>query len=102
MEDNIEDDDIPVMATGLDRQVPKPKVNDNYVNSLVMLPRGNIYTRGTVIGRKIDASVNAVGRRNDNPIIDTREYRIEFDYVEVSELTANIIAGSMYASCDYS
>ena len=30
---NSKYNDIPVMANGLDRQVPTPEVNDNYVNS---------------------------------------------------------------------
>ena len=50
------------------------------MNSSVMFPRGNNYDRGKVIGQKIDASGNYVERRNNNPILDTREYRIEFDY----------------------
>ena len=37
--DKSEDDDIPVMDAGVDCQVPMPEVNDNYVNSSVMLPR---------------------------------------------------------------
>ena len=47
--ENSADNEIPVMDTGLDRQVPTPEVNDNYVNSLVMLPRGNTCVRGKVI-----------------------------------------------------
>ena len=74
--DKSEDNEVPVMATGLDRQVPTPEVNENYVNSLVMLPRRNTYARGEVIGRKRDASGNAVGRMNDNPILDTPKYRV--------------------------
>ena len=98
--DKSEDDDIPVMATGLDRQVPAPKVNENYVNSSVMLPRGNTYARGKVIGQKIYASGNAVGSMNDNPILDTCKYHVEFDDGEVSELMKFFIAESIYAACD--
>ena len=39
------DEDIPLIATGLDLQVPKPEVNDNYVKSSVMLSRWNTYDR---------------------------------------------------------
>ena len=79
LEDKSEDTDIPVMATGLYHQVQITEVNENYVNYSVMLPRGNTYARGKVIGRKIYASGNAVGRRNKYPIIDTHKYRVEFD-----------------------
>ena len=44
-----------------------------------MLPKGNSYARRKLIGRKIDTDSNAVGRTNDNPILDIREYCVEFD-----------------------
>ena len=89
------EDETPIVPTVLDREVPTPKVNDNYVNASVMLPRGNIYARGKFIGQKIDADGNSIGRRNDNTILDTRKYRFEFDDGEVRKLTANVIADSM-------
>ena len=100
LEDKSEDTDIPVMATGLYHQVQITEVNENYVNYSVMLPRGNTYARGKVIGRKIDASENTVGRRNANPILDTSEYCAEFDDGEVIKITKNVITESMYAACD--
>jgi hypothetical protein len=65
-----------------------------------MLPCGNSFARGKVIGRKRDAKGNPIGRANDNTILDSRVYRVEFDDGDVSELMANVIAESMYASCD--
>ena len=40
------------------------------------------------------------GNSNDNPILGTREYSVEFDDGEVSKLTEHVIAESMYAACD--
>jgi hypothetical protein len=37
---------------------------------------------------------------NDNPILDTREYVVTFDNGDVTDLTANLIAKSVYAQCD--
>ena len=68
-----EDDEDPAMATGLYCEVPTPEVNDNYANASVMFPRGKSYARGKVIGLKIDADGNAIGRGNNNPILDKRE-----------------------------
>ena len=65
-----------------------------------MLPRGNSYARGKFIGWKRDVDGNSVGRTNDNPILDTREYCVEFDYGEVGKLKANVIAESIYSACD--
>ena len=95
-----EDDEDPIMDTGLDHKVPTPDVNGNCVNTSVMLPRGSRYARGKVIGRKRNAYGNAVVRTNGNPILDTREYCVGFDDGEVSELAENMIAESMYAACD--
>ena len=69
MSDKSEEYYIPVMDTGLDHQVSTPELNDNNFNSSVMLPRGNTYSRGKFIGKKIDASGNAFGRSNENPIL---------------------------------
>ena len=67
-----EDNSDPAIATGLDREVPTPEFNKNYVNASVMLPRGNSYDRGKVVRHKRDADGNAVGKKNYNPILDTR------------------------------
>ena len=88
------------MATGLDREVPTTEVNGNYLNASVMFPGGNRYAREKVIERKRDADGNAVIRTNNNPILYTREHRVDFDDGEVSELTANVISECMYAACD--
>ena len=88
------------MATGLDRKVLTPEVNDNDVNASVMLPRGDSYAIGKVIGQKRDADGNDFGRTNKTPILNTRKYHVDFDDEEVSELAANFIAESMFAACD--
>ena len=64
-----------------------PEENDNYVNASVMFPKGNSYARWKVIGQKLHAYGNAVGRSYDNPIPDTREYSVEFDDGEVRKST---------------
>ena len=61
------------------------------MNALVMLPRGNSYARGKVVRQERDAYKNAVGSTTDNPIIDTRGYRVEFYDGDVRKLTENVI-----------
>ena len=43
---------------------------------------------------------NVIGRANENPILDTRGYVVEFEDGEQAELAANTIAQSMYDQCD--
>ena len=81
-------------------EAPTPEIGDNHLNMEIMLPCGGTLARGQVIGRKRDHKGNTIGRANDNPILDSREYNVEFDNEDVSELTANVIAESMYAMCD--
>jgi hypothetical protein len=93
------DDEIPTPSLGVDVILPTPEAGDNYVNASLMLPRGNLPARETVIGQKRDAQGDPIGNTNANLIMDSCVYCMEFDDGDVCELTANIIAESMYASC---
>jgi hypothetical protein len=94
------DDELPTPSLGIDGKLPTPEADDNYVNASLMLPRGNALARGTMIGQKRDARGDPIGNANTNPILDSRVYRVEFEDGDVCELTANVIAESMFASCD--
>ena len=77
-----------------------PQIGDNYLNLELMLPRGGTLARGRVTEHKRDHKGNIIGGSNANPILDTREYEVKFVDGDVTELTANAIAESMYAMCD--
>ena len=47
--------------------------------------------------RARDSDGNVIGRAHENPILDTRKYIVEFEDEENTELSANMIAESMYA-----
>jgi hypothetical protein len=94
------DDEIPTPSLGVDVKLPTPETGDDYVNASLMLPRGNSLAHGTVIRRKRDACGDPIGNANANPIMDSRIYRVEFDDGDICELTPNVIAKSIYVSCD--
>ena len=77
-----------------------PEIGENYLSMELILPRGGTFTRGRVIERKRDHGGNVIGRSKANPILDTREYGVKFEDGDVTELTANAIAESMYAICN--
>ena len=79
---------------------PTPEADDNYVGAQLMLPRGDSMAQGRVVKRLCDNDGNPVGRANDNPILDTRNYVVEFDDGMEAELAANSIAQNMHAQCD--
>ena len=76
-----------------------PEWRVQYVNAEILLPRGDTIARGQVVCWKYDANGNPIGRSNQNPILDTCLYEVEFPGGQVTELAANIIAESMYAQC---
>ncbi len=77
-----------------------PEAGGNMLAS-TLFPKGGTMTRGRVTAQKRDTDGNPKGRANFNPILDTREYyTVTFDNGDVTELTVNLIAESMYAQCD--
>jgi hypothetical protein len=77
-----------------------PKTGENYLSAELMLPKGGVLVKGPVTARKRDQDGNPIGHANDNPILDTRSYIIDFDDGDQTELTANMIAESLYSQCD--
>jgi hypothetical protein len=77
-----------------------PEVGDNYIGIDLLFPKGGAMTKGRVTVQKRDGDSNLKGRANPNPILDTREYTVTFDDGDMTDLTANLIAESMYAQCD--
>ena len=63
------------------------------------MPRGQGLAQGRVLKRARDNDDNVIGRANENPILDTRGYVVEFDDGDEEELAANTIAQSMYSQC---
>jgi len=52
---------------------------DTYLNAEVVLPRGGIMSKGKVVKRCKDSDLKPIGLRNKNPVLDTREYAVEFE-----------------------
>ncbi len=77
-----------------------PKIGDNYLSAELMLPKGGVMVKGHMIARKPDRDGNLVGCADDNPILDTRTYIIDFDDSDQTEVTAKMIAESLYLQCD--
>ena len=79
---------------------PMSEAGDQYIEAEIMFPRRDEMARDHVVTQSHDASGNIMGAAQANPIMDTRLYQVEFIGFEVTELTANVIAESMYAQCD--
>jgi hypothetical protein len=77
-----------------------PEVGYNYIGVDLLFPKGGTMTRGRVTAQKGTPTATPKGRANPNPILDTHDYTVTFDDGDVTNLTANLIAESMYAQCD--
>jgi uncharacterized protein YxjI len=77
-----------------------PEELDNYLNAEVLLDINGKRQTGKVKRRSYDANGELRGRKNANPILDTRTYEIEFPDGRVAEYAANTIASNMIAQCD--
>jgi len=77
-----------------------PEAYDEYLTAEVLLPEGGEYKKARVISRKRDADGLPIGLRNPNPILDSREYVVEFPDGSTDAVTANIIAENMYSQID--
>ena len=65
------------------------------MNAEILLPRGDKMARGQVVCCMHDANSNPIGRSNQNHILYTHLYDLEFLGKKMTELAANIIAESM-------
>ena len=76
-------------------------VYDSYIGAEVLLPdRDGAKMMGKVIKRVRGNDGRPIGRHNNNPMMDTTEYEVEMADGHIQELTANIIAESMYSQID--
>ena len=73
---------------------------DNYIGASVQLAIGDKVMLGQVKGRKRDRDGHVRGKANNNPILDTRVYNVEFLDGTEAEYAANTIAENMWAQCD--
>ena len=79
---------------------PMSDVGDHCIGADILLPRGDKIARDCVVLWSCNASGNVMGRAHVNQILVPRIYQVDFVGGKVTELTANVIAESMYAQCD--
>jgi hypothetical protein len=73
---------------------------DAYLEAQISLPKADGYKAATVRQRKHDVHGNPIGVANQNPILDTCIYEVQFTNGHVEEYTANVIAENLYAQAN--
>jgi len=74
--------------------------DDDNLTAQILLPQGREMTKPKVTGRKRDADGLPMGRRNRNPLLDSRLYEVKFPGRSTDAFTANIIAENMVSQVD--
>ena len=84
------------------KEVTPDTATDPYLNVEIALPRSDDpeWRCGRVVKRAKGIDGEPVGTANDNPMLDTRVYEVEFPDGHLEELAANTIAECMYAQVD--
>jgi hypothetical protein len=77
-----------------------PELFDQYLTAQILLDRGGETQLGTVKRRKRNDNGNPVGISNPNPLLDTREYEVEFPDGSIDVLSTNTIAENLYSQVD--
>jgi hypothetical protein len=75
-------------------------VMDTYITAEVLFRRVDSIKLCKVVRRLTDENNFPTGKAHNNPILDTREYAVEFDDGERLEYAANVIAENIYAKFD--
>ena len=75
---------------------------DHYINMELGIPRGREgdMELGTVKRRAVDRDGKPVGKAHTNPLLDHRQYEVEFHDGRIETMTANIIAENLLAQVD--
>jgi hypothetical protein len=73
---------------------------DKFLQSQVLLPKGDETKLGRVVKRQRDENGNLLGKSNDNPLLNTAVYEVEFEDGIIEAYAANTIAESIYANTD--
>jgi hypothetical protein len=82
------------------RNLPQQPMTDPLILSKVHLPQGESLQPATVLQRTTDESGVVQGTYNENPILNTLKYDVEFPNGEVKEYSANVITENMFSQVD--
>ena len=78
-----------------------PDSYDTYLNMEVSFDRGGEYPEHARVTKRLrDTNGNPIGKANNNPILDTRMYELEFVDGYKQAVSANLIAENMFATVD--
>lgn len=94
----IPNDEDPIISPG-QAEFETP-ISDNFINAELYLPQGEHQKPAKVIRRTTNIEGATIGTYDDNPMINSMVYDVQFPDGQIKEYAANIIAQNMYAQVD--
>ena len=94
----IPDIESPVDSTG--RAINQQPFYDKLINAEVQLQMGDSLVKGKVIGRSVEPDGTIIGSYDDNPMLNSYLYDVEFPDGQVKEYSANVLAENMLTRVD--
>jgi hypothetical protein len=94
--EDIEEDPIDEVGTS---QFEKP-VTDHLIHAEVVLPKGEPMQMAWVIGRSKSDDGRILGIHDDNPMLNTLLYDVQFPDGLIKEYVANVISENMFSQVD--
>ena len=73
---------------------------DQYISAEFLVNRNGETASAKVVKRARDNNGNPIGKKHDNPLMDTREYECMLDDGTIMRYNANVIAENIFAQCD--
>ena len=101
--DESEDEGIPEVEDVVDstgKVLDQQPLYDKMINAEVLLQLDDKMVMGKVKGRSVGDHGQVMGSYDDNPILNSIIYDVEFPDGQVKEYAANILAENMYAQVD--
>ena len=90
----------PLAESYIPHDAPFKESSDEYINLEVTLPHQGELKPGRVVERLKNADGTLLGTANQNPILDTRQYKVDFGDGTYSDYAANLIIENLYDQVD--
>ena len=114
LDDEIDDEDIepqelspdgiPIRVPGAESYLANDPafavLNDEHIVMKITLPHQGEMREGTVIERNKNYDSSLIGTVHSNPIIDAREYKVDFGDGDYGDYATNVLIENLYAHVD--
>ena len=96
----LDDDNLPFRYPKIESDPPSANDDDEYVGMSLVLQNLGEMKEGTIKRRKLNPDGTLVGSKNANPMLDTREYIVEFVDENYANYSTNVLIENLSQQVD--